>query len=153
MPVFYVTNKKPLSHNKGGSREEYKQTFRDEFKTKYANIYSGLPYEKDRLQSCIVYIHQLKPGCIPDVDNLSKPIVDSFTGVIYKDDSQIIKRSAIILELKDFDFVTVDATNMPLKIYEDFNTYYENKEENIVLFEVDKVVLNTIKIGEFWLWK
>lgn len=46
MPVFYVTNKKPLSHNKGGSREEYKQAFRDEFKAKYANLYSGLPYEK-----------------------------------------------------------------------------------------------------------
>ena len=39
MPVFYVTNKKPLSHNKGGSREEYKQAFRDEFKAKYANLY------------------------------------------------------------------------------------------------------------------
>jgi Holliday junction resolvase RusA-like endonuclease len=77
-------------------QKEYKQAFRDEFNAKYANLYSGLPYEKDRLQSCIVYIHQLKPGCIPDVDNLSKPIVDSFTGVMYKDDSQIIKRSTIL---------------------------------------------------------
>lgn len=148
MAIFYVTNKKPLSHNKGGSREAYKQAFRDEFNAKYAKLYSGLPYEKEMLQSSIVYIHQLKPGCIPDVDNLSKPIVDSFTGIMYKDDSQIIKRNAIILKLKDFDFVTVDATNMPLEIYEDLNTYHENKENHIVLFEVDQVVLSTIKIGE-----
>ena len=148
VPIFYVTNKKPLSHNKKGSNERYKQEFRDEFSRKYSMLYKGLPIEKDKLQSCIVYIHQLRQGHIPDVDNLSKPIVDAFTGVIYKDDSQIIKRSAMILELRDFDFVTVDATDMPLKVYEDFNSYHENKEENIILFEVDKVDLNTIKIGE-----
>ena len=148
MPVFYVTNKKPLSHNKGGSCQEYKQAFRDEFNSKYAKLYSGLPYEKEKLQSSIVYIHQLKPGCIPDVDNLSKPIVDTFTGVIYKDDSQIIKRTASIIELKDLDFVTVDATDMPSEIYEDLNTYLEENEENIVLFEVDQVILSKIKIGE-----
>ena len=148
MPIFYVTNKKPLSHNQRGSTEKHKQEFRDEFTNKYSMLYQNLPIEKDKLQSCIVYIHQLKPGCIPDVDNLSKPIVDSFSGIIYKDDSQIIKRSATILELKEFDFVTVDATNMPQKIYEDFNTYCENKEKNIILFEVDKLELSTIKIGE-----
>lgn len=148
MPIFYVTNKKPLSHNKKGSNEKYKQEFRNEFTKKYSMLYKNLPIAKDKLQSCIVYIHQLKPGNIPDVDNLSKPIVDSFSGIIYKDDSQIIKRSATILELKEFDFVTVDATNMPQKIYEDLNTYCENKEESIILFEVDKLELNTIKIGE-----
>lgn len=148
MPIYYVTNKKPLSHNKKGKNNKYKQEFREEFQDKYAKLYKDLPIENDKLQSCIVYIHQLKPGNIPDVDNLSKPIVDSFIEVMYKDDSQIIKRTAIILELKDFDFVTIDATNMPLDIYDDFNTYLENKEQNIILFEVDKVALSMIKIGE-----
>lgn len=148
MSIYYVTNRKPLSHNKKGSNEKYKQGFRDEFQDKYAKLYKGLPIENDKLQSCIVYIHKLKPGNIPDVDNLSKPIVDTFTGVMYKDDSQIIKRTAIILELNDFDFVTVDATNMPPEIYNDFNTYHEKKEENIILFEVDKVAISAIKIGE-----
>lgn len=148
MPIYYVTNRKPLSHNKKGSNEKYKQRFRDEFQDKFAKLYKGLPVETDKLQSCIVYIHQLPPGNIPDVDNLSKPIVDAFTGVMYRDDSQIIKRSAIILELKDFDFVTVDATNMPLEIYDVFNTYLESKEQHIILFEVDKVALSMIRIGE-----
>lgn len=149
MPIYYVTNKRPLSHNKRGSDSKYKQSFQDEFRDKYAKLYTGLPMENDKLQSCVVYIHQLRPGNIPDVDNLSKPIVDAFTGVIYQDDCQIIKRGAIILELKDFDFVTVDATNMPLEVYEAFNTYYENREQHIILFEVDIVTLETIKIGEF----
>lgn len=149
MHIFYVTNRKPLSHNKSASHEKYKQLFRDEFNKKYAKLYNNLPIEKGPLQSCVVYVHQLRPGVIPDVDNLSKPIVDSFSGVIYKDDRLIIKRSAIILELKEFDFVTIDATNMPPEVYNDFNEYHENKEENIVLFEVAEISLDTIRIGEF----
>lgn len=149
MKIFYVTNKKPLSHNKKGSNEKYKQEFRDEFNGKYLKLYENLPIENEKLQSSIVYVHRLRPGNIPDVDNLSKPIVDAFTGVIYRDDSQIIKRSATILELKDLDFVTIDVTNMPFKIAEDFTTYREKQEENIIIFEVDKLVLNTIRIGEF----
>ena len=149
MSIFYVTNKKPLSHNRNGSNERYKNEFRDEFNNKYSMLYENLPIEKDKLQSSIVYIHQLRPGNIPDVDNLSKPIVDTFTNIMYKDDSQIIKRTATILELKDFDFITVDATNMPNEIYEDFNTYRENGEKNIILFEVNKMTLSAITIGEF----
>ena len=153
MPIYYVTNKKPLSHNKKGSREEYKQPFRDEFNLKYSRLYKNLPIENDKLKSRIIYIHQLKPGNTPDVDNLSKPIVDAFSGVMYEDDRQIIERSAVILERKEFDFVIVDATNMPLEIYEDFNTYYEEKAEHIILFGIDTVLPSAIKIGEIWLWK
>lgn len=149
MSIFYVTNKKPLSHNRNGSNERYKNEFRDEFNNKYSMLYENLPIEKDKLQSSIVYIHQLRPGNIPDVDNLNKPIVGTCTNIMYKDDSKIIKRTATILGLKDFDFITVDATNMPDKIYKDFNTYRENGEKNIILFEVNKVTLSAITIGEF----
>ena len=148
MSIFYVTNKKPLSHNMKKSINYYKEQFCKEFNNKYARLYNDLPFKNEKLQSCIVYIHQLRKGCIPDVDNLSKPIVDTFNGIMYLDDSQIIKRSAIILELKDFDFVTIDATHMPIEVYEDFMSYHNNKEQNIILFQVDKVSLENIRIGE-----
>lgn len=149
MPIYYVTNKKPLSHNKGGSNKAYKQTLRDEFAEKYASLYNDLPIQKDKLQSNIVYIHQVKSECIPDVDNLSKPIVDAFSGVMYRDDSQIIKRSASRLKRSEFQFVTIDATNIPAEIYNDLMEYYNNKETHIVFYEVDKISLDTIKVGEF----
>ena len=85
---------------------------------------------------------------MPDVDNLSKPLVDTFTGIIYEDDELIIKRSASIIALKDFDFVSVNATYMPLEIFEAFNKYYIEKEENIVYFEVGQFDVSQIKIGE-----
>ena len=146
--IYYVTNKKPLSHNKSGSAEKYKCKFREEFNDKYAHLYEELPIVNKTLKSNIVYIHQLRNGCIPDVDNLSKPIVDTFTGVIYEDDKLIIKRSASIIALKDFDFVSVDATYMPVEIFEAFNNYYISKEENIIYFEVGEFDASQIKIGE-----
>lgn len=150
MSIYYVTNKKPLSHNKRGSNDRYKIEFQNEFNEKYAHLYTeySLPLSEGTLKSCIVYIHQCRPGTIPDVDNLSKPIVDAFTGIIYEDDGLIVKRSAVILKLADFDFSTVDATDMPLEILEAFDEYYTNKEENIILFGVDTIELNTIKVGE-----
>ena len=149
MNIYYVTNKKPLSYNNARKKEKYKQEFQEEFKTLYGHLYPNLPIHQKTLQSNIVYIHhQLKNGCVPDVDNLSKPIVDTFTGVIYDDDRQIIRRAANIIELKDFDFFAVDETNMPIEIFEAFETYYENKEQNIIYFEVGEFSVSQIKIGE-----
>lgn len=147
--VYFVTNRKPLSHNKAGKSDAYKRALQNEFNTKYSRLYENIPFVDEKLKTAIVYIHSLRPGVIPDVDNLSKPIVDAFTGVIYKDDSLVVKRSATILPLSDFDFIVVDATDIPPKVLKDFDTYCENMEENIVLFSVDKISLSEIKIGEF----
>lgn len=148
MNIYYVTNKKPLSHNRSGSNKKCKEEFRKEFSALYAHLYTGLPIKEKTLQSNIVYIHQVRQGCIPDVDNLSKPIVDAFSGIMYMDDKQIIRRSASIVALKDFDFVAVDATDMPQEILEAFENYYENKESNIVYFEVGEFDVSQIRIGE-----
>ena len=148
MNIYYVTNKKPLSHNKRGSDPKLKEEIRKEFLDKYGHIYTGLPIKQRTLQSNIVYIHQQRQGCIPDVDNLSKPIVDAFSGVIYEDDSQVIRRSASIIALKDFDFVQVEATNIPFEIIEAFENYYLGNERNILFFEVGNFDKSKIKIGE-----
>ena len=148
MNIYYVTNKQPLSHNRGGSNTKRKEEFKKDFQDAYGHLYTGLPIKDKTLQSNIVYIHQQRKGCVPDVDNLSKPIVDAFSGVIYEDDSQVIRRSASIIALKDFDFVAVDATNMPVEILEAFENYYENNESNIIYFEVGEFDASQIRIGE-----
>ena len=74
--------------------------------------------------------------------------MDAFTGVMYEDDKQIIRRSANIIALKDFDFIAVDATNMPAEILDAFENYYENKETNIIYFEVGEFDASQIRIGE-----
>lgn len=149
MAIYYITNKKPPSHNKRGAQAQNRIEFGNDFANRYGKLYTNLPLSEKNLQSLVLYIHhQLQKGTIPDVDNLSKPLVDAFSGIIYNDDKQIIKRTAIILELKDFDFVNVEATNMPYEIYNELSTYYYNKENHIILFKVDNIVLEGITIGE-----
>ncbi len=150
MAVYYVTNKKPKSHNKGGSDPNYKAAFQAEFQAKYSNLYVdlNLPFRKGiNLKTNVTYIHKCQKGCVPDIDNLSKPIVDAFTGVIYEDDSMVAVRQAQIIESKDFQFVTVDATEMPQQIFDDLNDYYSNGEEHIVLFGVDTMEISSIVVG------
>ena len=149
MAIYYITNKRPPSHNKKGMQEKIKKEYGDDFNNRYAYLYKGLPLTEKHLESLVLYVHhQLQKGTVPDVDNLSKPLVDAFSGIIYNDDSQIIKRTAVILELKDFNFVKVEATNMPYEIYNELSHYYSNKENHIILFKVDNIVLDDIAIGE-----
>ena len=149
MKVFYVTNAKPCSYNNRRSWAAFKVHAQTEFNSKYALLYTGLPIKDTTLKAHVVLIHQFLPGNTPDADNLSKPFIDAFCGIIYVDDKQIIRRTADILELKDFDFMTVDATDMPLEVYEDFEHFYSAKEKSILFFEVGDFLSAQIKIGEF----
>lgn len=149
MKVFYVTNTEPCSYNNHKKRTAFKLRAQMEFNSKYALLYTGLPLTDTTLKAHVVLIHQLPPGCTPDADNLSKPFIDAFCGIIYEDDKQIIRRTADILKLKDFDFMTVDATDMPLEIYEDFEHFYSAKEKSILFFEVGEFLSSQIKIGDF----
>ena len=149
MKVFYVTNAEPCSYNNVKKRAVFKNTVQSEFNTKYARLYTGLPINNKTLKAHVVCIHQLDPSHTPDADNLSKPFIDAFCGIIYNDDRQVIRRTADILRLNDFDFMTVDATDMPIEIYDDFETFYSNRERSILFFEVGEFLSSQIKIGEF----
>lgn len=147
--VYYVTNTKPLSHNKGGARQEYKELHANRFNQRYAHLYTGLPIEEGKLHSSIFYIHHnLQKGTVPDIDNLSKPIVDAFSGVIYNDDEQVIQREANRLELNDLQFITIDYSGMPYEVAKDLNDFILGQEKHIVLFSINNMELKDIKIGE-----
>lgn len=149
MDIFFVSNEKPCSYNDNGRKKKiYKNTLKREFQCKYQSLYSGLPIPDETLQAHITYIHQIgSQGQQPDADNLSKPLIDAFCGVIYCDDRQVIRRTADILALKDFDFVTVDASSMPYEVYSDFQTFFNRKEKNIIFFAVSSFFPSQIKVG------
>ena len=143
-PVYYVDNNKPQSHNMSG-RNKYKRHHSDRFRKKYACLYTGLPTKENNLQTQLVYISNRNTS--PDVDNLSKPIIDAFSGVIYEDDKQVIRREATLLELKDLEVITIDYSNMPPKIVEDIDECITDKEEHILLLTVSNVNYKDIMIG------
>ncbi len=148
-PIYFITKRRPVSYNKKEQMQKYKREIKSEFDVKYAQLYDNLPLASNSLKTRIVYIHRIKHiNQIPDIDNLSKPIIDAFSGTIYIDDSQVVDRNATILRFNDFDFATVDATNMPFEIYQAFEKYFNEKSENIVLFGVVTIDINLIKVGE-----
>ena len=101
MKVYYVTNAEPCSYNNTKRRQEFKTNVQSEFNRKYSMLYAGLPIKEKTLKAHVILIHQLLPGVTPDADNLSKPFIDAFCGIIYEDDKQVIRRTADILKLKD----------------------------------------------------
>ena len=144
-PVYFVTNAKPVSYN-AASKTKYEVQLREEFNNKYASSYSGLPTSDNNLKARVIYIHRLINN-IPDIDNLSKPIIDAFRTVIYKDDCLIAQRTANIMKLDDFDMAMVDATSMPINVLRDFNGFVTRREQHIVFFGVSTMDLNEIRIG------
>lgn len=148
MKVFYVTNRRHCSFNNKPAKARFIADVQSEFGHKYAHLYSGLPIMDKTLKAHIVYIHQLNEKDTPDADNLSKPLIDAFCGIIYNDDNQVISRKAEIMELKDFNFMTVDATDMPLEIINDFNDFYIHKEKHILYLGIADFLPSQIKIGE-----
>ena len=125
--IYYVSKNKPLSHNKNGSKKEYKDMYVNDFNNRYSYLYPNIPIKNDMLQSKLVYIfHDIKESNIPDVDNLSKPIVDAFSGVIYKDDRQIVQRSASRIGLENLQFITIEFTKMPGAVANDLNEFILN---------------------------
>lgn len=149
IPVYYVSNKRPLSHNRSGELDNYKRTHREKFNRSYSCLYSALPTAENQLQTKIAYIyHRRVKDTIPDVDNMSKPIIDAFKRVIYLDDKQVMRREAIEIELSDYKCIRVDMTNMPLKIASDLDEFIRKEEDHIVLLTVSNVVFSEIKIGD-----
>ena len=146
-PVYYVDNKKPLSHNDSG-KERYKQYHSERFRDRYASLYSGLPTTDNNLKTELVYIHNvIYKDQLPDVDNLSKPIIDAFSGVIYRDDCQVIERSAKRLKLEDLNVVSIEYSYMPPQVSEDLEDFLQKREKHIVLLTVSNIRLADITIG------
>lgn len=58
---------------------------------------SGVLLKKQKLYSNIIYFHRVSNDI--DADNLSKPILDALNTVVYNDDVQILKRTAMKIDL------------------------------------------------------
>ncbi len=106
--------------------------------------YPQIPIE-DNIYSKIIYIHQKKIDI--DVDNMSKPFVDAFKGIIYKDDNIINHRVCSRIWLKDFQSYEIDIFKLPDEIAEKFSNLIEEGAEHIVYYEIGEFSQSMIKIG------
>jgi hypothetical protein len=97
-PAIIITPKKPLAHRSGGERK-YQSFLKGEARHSISIPLAG------RLYSKAYYFHRGKSDI--DADNLSKPILDAFKGIIYHDDAQVVLRvvSKINLETDTYELI------------------------------------------------
>ena len=141
--VCFVSALKPFSIQSKGY-QKYKQRLIEEFEL-YKSMYPELPLEEN-IYSKLIYIHSKKTDI--DVDNMSKPFVDAFRGIIYPDDNAINHRISSKIMLEDFQTYEISIDRISNEIAEKFNELLENGSEHIVYYEIGKFAKNMIYIGE-----
>ena len=128
-----MSDQQPLSIQATPKKiSRYKQRLKQEFED-CMHLFSDLPiYQK--LYSKVIYIHS-KSSSI-DVDNMSKPFIDTFKGIIYPDDNTINHRICSKISFDDFESYEFQLDLLPIEIFEKLDKLISNKSPHIIYFEV-----------------
>lgn len=144
MVFFMVVLEAPKSYN-ADNRKKVRYTERlQEQARQIIQRYPEISLFQDALYIYIYYFHRVKSEV--DVDNMSKPILDGLRRIVYTDDSQVIKRTAMKIDLSAS--YTLSNENIPDYIYEELLASINNDEKKHILFiEVGKMLDTEIRIG------
>lgn len=143
--VCFISDVKPISYNNSDKKKKYQAKLQKRFDG-YKKLYPYLPLEGE-LASRIVYIHKSKRGIL-DVDNLSKPFVDAFSGIIYKDDEQIRYRECSRISLEEMDCIEVNYAGMEKKAQQELHALISKEADDITYFEIDTFDYEMVKVGK-----
>jgi len=138
----FVTNMRPRSIQAEGV-QKYKTNLIEEFKNQGISFH-GSPFSS-ALYSKIIYIHLARADI--DVDNMSKPLVDAFKGILYVDDIVINHRVCSKISYNDFIEYEMNLTSLPTQVIERFDKYLEEKSEHILYFEIGHFSKSMVYIG------
>ena len=147
--VYFSFNFKPRSYN-SGQMDPYHKLLRNEFIAKYSHLYIGIPFEKNvDIQTDLLYIDRTKSKSqMIDIDNISKPIIDSFCGVIYNDDKQVVRRTATHLRAISYDLTEIDVTDLPFAVIQTIESVISGKKEQAVVLKISEIDLKEMR-GKF----
>jgi len=107
-PVIIVTPKKPLSYN-SQRKLRYQAFLANEAGASITTPMTGQLYSK------AYYFYRGKSDI--DADNLSKPILDAFKGVVFRDDAQVVLRVAAKISVETDTFELIQD-GMPPALYQ-----------------------------------
>lgn len=123
----------------------------DKYKTRIIDVYKsqgfcvdGVPFSTP-LYSKVIYIH-LHQTTI-DVDNMSKPLVDAFKGILYDDDKIINHRVCSKISLSDLDSYELNLTVLPAKIAEKLDELFSLSSEHILYYEIGNFSESMVYMG------
>lgn len=93
-----------------------------------------------------LYIHKDDRGIL-DVDNLSKPFIDAFSDVIYKDDFLIKYRQCASISSKDCRNIEINYSHMEPKVAEELDRLIRTDARDILYLEIEDFSLRQVRIG------
>ena len=130
--VYIAFDIQPLSYN-SKNKTNYEKKLQLIFTSQYSHLYSFLPFS-DSIESRIALYHREQNfKNVVDIDNISKPIIDSFVGLIYSDDKQVIQRVAMRYDLQPMEMIAIDCTEMPYAVEQDVTSFMSNKSNHLVV--------------------
>jgi Holliday junction resolvase RusA-like endonuclease len=132
--VYLISLQKPKSYNSSNKRGYMERLKKDALVQ--LDGQESLVHSKKKLYSRIYYFHRRKSDI--DADNLSKPILDSFKDIVIRDDSQIVWRSAVKIDLSDS--FTISNEEIPERWYSGLiEAIGDETKENILFIEIGEI--------------
>lgn len=143
--IYYIFCERPLSHNRshsGTKLTDYKNGLALDFHTNFENLYRQ-PFcrgSDTSVMTEILYFEGIRYQKT-DIDNLSKPIVDAFKGILYEDDGQVVRRTATKVNTFTYGIDFIDITDLPAKVVTLYNKWRRQGKEHITILKVSDINL------------
>jgi hypothetical protein len=136
-PVIIIVPRKALSQNARGN-PKYRAAL-----AAAAQSVSSVPLAGGRLYSKVYYFHRGKRGI--DADNLSKPVLDALSGIVYQDDSQVMLRIVAKIALDVDAYELIQSGIAPARYRRLIELIAE--EPDILYVEVGELTMFRLSLG------
>ena len=142
MKVCFISTQQPRSVQ-AEHVSQYKKRLKQEFED-FKYLFPDIPIDEN-IYSKLVYIHTKPSGL--DVDNISKPFVDTFKGILYPDDNIINHRICSKIRFDEFESYEFQLDLLPIDVSEKLDDLISKKSPHIVYFEIGLFSPKMISFG------
>ena len=144
--IYYIFWQRPRSYNgrsKRKSAADYRNERLQDFQRNFEGLYTGPIYRDEGVNVMveILYFERIKFQKT-DIDNISKPLIDAFRSVLYKDDEQVVRRIATKVNAYEYTGQSLDVTDFPPEIVALYNKWKKDGKEHITIMKVSDIDLN-----------
>lgn len=105
--------------------------------------YSGAQLTGD-LYARIIWFHAEPQG---DIDNFVKPILDSLIGIVYHDDSVIVRCLAERVDLRGASFSIAEYPSIAADVYSRLEAFLGQSHNHILYVEVGQIGEQVVRFG------
>ena len=134
----------PLSYNsrnKGSYQKRIRSAFLQKFRGNVPKFHVGA-----ELYARVYFF--TSDGVNVDADNISKPIWDAVSGLVYEDDRDIVMRTAAIINVKKHPINIIDTDGIAGDVAADLMQGLADSSVKCLYIECGKLTESMIKIGE-----